>query len=176
MNIPVKPEPVVTYGKIVSVELTEGDYGQQIQVQVERIPPSEFLWRSWFKPSTRSNSKWMRFVQSFNRARGSDIETAEEMVGTYVKIVELDRSGEINGEFREWQEPYVEKVYESEEEIYQELGEEANPFDEEDTISDPAVVKLLKQLYEQQDEETFRQTVTTMGYDFEAALRAIGVS
>ena len=184
MNIPVKPEPVVTHGKIVSIELVEGEYGEQVEVQVERIPPSEFMWRQWFTPSSRSNSKWMRFVQSFNKARGSDIESVEEMIGAYVKIVELERSGEIRGEFREWTEPIVEKVYESEEEIYAELGEDANPFDEEEepdnpgetSITDPAVLNLLKQLYEQQGEEVFMQTVKGMGYDPSVALKAIGKS
>jgi len=174
MQIPVKPEPVVVYGQISAVELVEGEYGEQVEVRLDPIPAEEFQRRWWFKPSSRASSKWMKFVTSFNKARGEDIENAEELVGQFVKIEEIEKSGNIRGEDRTWTEPVVTKVYPNEIELLKDVGEEEKdhpPF--ENSITDPAAIELLKQLYKQQGEETFMKTVEAMGYDPQEALKVV---
>ena len=68
----------------------------------------------------------------------------------------------------------VTKVYPNEIELLKDVGEEEKdhpPF--ENSITDPAAIELLKQLYKQQGEETFMKTVEAMGYDPQEALKVV---
>uniref|UniRef100_A0A6M3K9S2 Uncharacterized protein n=1 Tax=viral metagenome TaxID=1070528 RepID=A0A6M3K9S2_9ZZZZ len=103
-GIPVKPEPAKTVGQIMPMEKVEGDYGEQVQLSLKTMAGTSRIW--FMKPSGRANSKWQRFVKSFDDCAG-DIEA----VGAFVEISEIDKTAVINGEERTWAEPVVTKYF-----------------------------------------------------------------
>ena len=120
--IPVKAEPAQVIGQITKVEEAEGSFGPQVRINLLPADPSAVNERIFFfKISTRGNSKWIKFVDSFNKALAkvvqgaSEIADVNEMVSTWVRIAEIPRSGVINGEQRDWVDPEVSEVYTSQE-------------------------------------------------------------
>jgi len=108
-QIPVKaqaqPDQVCT---IVNIAVVSGDYGDQIQVDFQTA--SGGIFSRWFPFSSHQSSKWIKFVNSFNDARGEPVSDASEMVGTTIALGEKQESGEIQGEHRTWNVPIVKAI------------------------------------------------------------------
>ncbi len=122
MAIPVKAEPAQVFGQISNAEEVQGQFGEQVRINLLPADPSAVNERVFFfKISTRANSKWIKFVDSFNKALAKAIQGAgeiadvNEIVGTWVKVIEVPRSGIVNGEQRDWTDPEVAEVYTSKE-------------------------------------------------------------
>jgi hypothetical protein len=112
--IPVVATPQEVIGKVDSVELVQGNFGEQVKIVITPSNPEATNVRMFFfKPSDNQSSKWMKFVASFNKANGSAIKVVEEMVGVYVRIEEVKKSGKVQNEDREWTEPVVREVFAS---------------------------------------------------------------
>ena len=112
MSIPVKAEPIEYLGRIETIEEIEGTYGEQIRVNLKPCNPDAINFKPFFFPkSASSRGKWMKFVVSFDKANKKEIASADEMIGRWVRIQEVLRSGEVQGEAREWVEPLVAEVY-----------------------------------------------------------------
>ena len=120
--IPVKPEPVKSFGQITSVSEAEGQFGPQVLVNIRPADPNAVNERVlYFSLKAHPNSAWMKFVSSFNRELqkavqgASDIADAEQMVNTWVKLEETQRSAIINGEYRDFNDRIIMEVYTSDE-------------------------------------------------------------
>ena len=195
--IPFVSEPTETIGKITGVTLTDGTYGKQIQVSILPVNPEATNERLfWFKVSSKSNSKWMNFVASFNTALLT-LDSARhpainenDMVDTWVRIVELEKSGTVNGEQRKWTEPSVAEAYATQEAVLavwqakqlvagEPLPEtsaqpEAKP-EPPFTPVNPAVIPILKNQWTAsgQDPDKFWALVSSWGYTKEQVLEAV---
>ena len=120
--IPVTVTHQKLIGKIDTIQEVEGNYGTQVQVTVAPADPQAVTNRLfWFKPSAQGNSKWMKFVNTFNSARSSavqgsvPVQKVDELISAWVEIEEIPRSGVVNGEQRDWSEPVVSRYFATEE-------------------------------------------------------------
>ena len=193
-SIPFVPEPTETIGKITGVTLADGQFGKQIQVSILPVNPEATNERLfWFKVSSKSNSKWMNFVTSFNAAllnldsKRHPAINENDMVNTWVRIVELEKSGVVNGEQRKWTEPSITEAYATQEaalavwQTKQPVAEEPSPETPPEAKPEPllpvnpAVVPILKNQWTAsgQDPDKFWALVSSWGYTKEQVLEAV---
>ncbi len=195
-SIPFVPEPTETIGKITGVTLADGQFGKQIQVSILPVNPEAVNERLfWFKVSSKSNSKWMNFVTSFNAAllnldsKRHPAISENDMVNTWVRIVELEKSGVVNGEQRKWTEPSIAEAYATQEaalaiwQVKQPVAEESTPETPTPEAKpeppfmpvNPAVIPILQKSWvaSGQNPDAFWELVKSWGYTKEQVLEAV---
>lgn len=148
-DIPVKPEPVRIRGRIHSIERATGPYGDKILVNIAQGESGQeiSLHSITFALSSAPSSKWMEFVESFNRALGRQIESVREMIGLTVEIVYQPRAMNVRGQEVTASYPLIDRIVPPE-------------------LPEPEVLNLLADVYERvggREEEYYRQA-ELLGY------------
>ena len=191
MGISVEATGLEVIGKIKEIGLVDGKFGSQIQVTMQPADPNAANMRMWWfpnKPPFRANSKWIKFIKSFdlcvsrNTGKAYAIKDSDEMLGHWVTIEDVQRSGIVQGEPREWTEPVVKEVFENEAAAMAAWSKNApapvaqtEPAPAPRATIEPAVVAVLKSQWDtaNHDEALFWPMVQGWGYSKELVMASV---